>query len=178
MKKNFSMTSVQSTFAARRGIMPPVRAIALIILLIGAGTAFASTATVDVSATVSKINNCKFNTGDSTLNLGVFDPNFQVDRTIKTSLIFKCSGSDDQAVFYINSDFGSFEAGSDIDRKMRHSSMLEAYIPYRLSVDKASGERGRDDDQYCTISIKVKGSDFSEVYSGSYSDVVYISIDQ
>ncbi len=178
MKKKFSITTAQSIFAEKRGLMPPVRVIALIFLLIGAETAVASNATVEVSATVSGINNCKFNTGDSTLNLGVLDPNFQIDRTIKTSLIFKCSGSDDPAVFFINSDFGSFEAGSDIDRKMSHSSMLEAYIPYRLSVDKASGERGRDEDQYCTISIKVKGSDFSEVYSGSYSDVVYISIDQ
>ncbi len=178
MKKNFSITSVQSIFAARRGIMLLIKVFTFLFLLLGADITFASNATVEVSATVSGINNCKFNTGDSTLNLGVLDPNFQIDRTIKTSLIFKCSGSDDPAVFFINSDFGSFEAGSDIDRKMSHSSMLEAYIPYRLSVDKASGERGRDEDQYCTISIKVKGSDFSEVYSGSYSDVVYISIDQ
>lgn len=132
MKKNFSITSFQSIFAEIRCIMHPVKLIATIFLLIGADITFASTATVDVSATVSRINNCKINTSDSTLNLGVLNPNFQVDKTIKTSLVFKCSGSDDPAVFYINSDFGSFEAGSDIVRKMSHSSMLEAFIPYRL----------------------------------------------
>lgn len=178
MKKKFSKTSVRPICAEIRGIMSPARVIALIFLFIVADTASASNATVEVSATVSRINNCKFNTGDSTLNLGILDPNLHVDRAIKTSLIFKCSGSDEPAAFYLNSDLGSFKAGSDIDRKMNHSSMLEAFIPYSLSIDKSPGEGGRDEEQYCTISIKVKGSDYSEVYAGSYSDVVYISIDQ
>ena len=151
--------------------MPPIVLAFFLFYFLPADISFASNATVDVSATVQRINQCKFNTNDSTLDLGILDPESPLDRTITTSLIFKCAGSDDLAVFSISSDF----EGSSGGRKMRNSS-IEAYIPYNLSLNNASGAVERNMDQSLTISINVKGADYRELYSGSYSDVVYISI--
>lgn len=151
--------------------MPPIVIAFFLFYFLQADISFASNATLDVSATVQRINQCKFNTNDSTLDLGVLDPESPVDRTITTSLLFKCAGSDDLTVFSISSDFG----GPGADRKMRSSS-IEAYIPYNLSLNKASGAVERNMDQSLTISINIKGADYGQVYSGSYSDVVYISI--
>lgn len=158
--------------------MPLVRLTASLFLLITitADVLFAYNATVDVSATVGIIKNCKFNTSDSLLSLGVLDPEVHVDRTLKTSFIFKCSGSDAPAVFFNVSDSGQFDPGVSIDRKMKHSSMQESYIPYKLSLEKISGVEERDIDQSLNILISVKGSDYRDVYSGAYSDVVYISV--
>jgi hypothetical protein len=152
--------------------MPPIVIAFFLFYFLPADISFASNATVDVSATVQRINQCKFNTNDSTLDLGVLDPESPIDRTITTSLIFKCAGSDDLAVFSISSDF---EGSSGGGRKMRNSS-IEAYIPYNLSMNNASGVVERNMDQSLTVSINVKGADYRELYSGSYSDVVYISI--
>lgn len=151
--------------------MPPIVIVLCLFYFLSAGISYAATAAVNVSATVQRINQCAFNTNDSTLDLGVLDPESPNDRTITTSLIFKCAGSDDLTVFSINSDF----EGASADRKMRNSS-IEAYIPYNLSMNKASGEVEMNMNQSLTVSINVKGADYREVYSGSYSDVVYISI--
>lgn len=156
--------------------MPLVRLMASLFLLITADTLFAYNATVDVSATVSIIKNCKFNTSDSLLSLGVLDPEVQVDRTLKTSIIFKCSGSDAPAVYFNVSDSGQFDSGVSIDRKMKHSSIQESYIPYKLSLEKVSGVEELNIDQSLNLLISVKGTDYRQVYSGVYSDVIYISV--
>lgn len=156
--------------------MPLVRLMASLFLLITADTLFAYNATVDVSATVSIIKNCKFNTSDSLLSLGVLDPEIQVDRTLKTSFIFKCSGSDAPAVYFNVSDSGQFDSGVSIDRKMKHSYMEESYIPYKLSLEKVSGVEELNIDQSLNLLISVKGTDYRQVYSGVYSDVIYISV--
>lgn len=156
--------------------MPPVVIALCLFYFLSSGISYAATAAVNVSATVQHINQCKFNTSDSTLDLGVLDPKSPIDRTITTSLVFKCAGSDAATDFAISDDPDSLEASPHGDRKMKHSTMPDSSIPYEVSISKIGGEAQRNVEQSVMISVKIKGDDYRELYSGGYSDVVYISI--
>lgn len=154
----------------------PLIILPLLLFFLSTSVSYAATAAVKVSATVLKLNQCKFSTGDSALDLGVLDPESPLDRTITTSLIFKCAGSEATADFAINDDSGSLEMDPQAGRKMKHATMPDSSIPYEVSISKTGGEAQRNVDQSITISVKIKGEDYRNIYSGGYSDVVYISI--
>lgn len=152
--------------------MPPIVIALCLFYFLSAGISYAATAAINVSATVLSINQCKFNTDDSTLDLGVLDPESPVDRTITTSLVFKCAGSDASIDFAINDD----ETVPYANRKMKHSTLPDSAIPYQFSINKTAGEAQRNVEQTVMVSVKIKGVDYRDVYSGGYSDIVYISI--
>ena len=157
----------------REVLMPRIITALCIFYFLSTGVSCAATAAVNVSATVLSINQCKFNTGESTLDLGVLDPESPIDRTLTTSMVFRCAGSDASTAFAINDDSDTVLPS---DRKMKHSTVPDASIPYEVSFNKIPGEAQRNVEQTVMVSVRIKGKDYRDVYSGGYSDVVYISI--
>lgn len=133
------------------------------------------TSIVSVSAVVLSKSECKFNSKTSNLNFGNLDPANPVDKTVATSITFKCVGSAPMATFFITDDDGLYETGPDQNR-MRHSTITSEYLPYSLTLDPTTGTVPKNTNQTLTITGKVKGVDYQDVAAGNYLDTVVISI--
>ncbi len=130
---------------------------------------------VTVTATVLSKSQCKFNSKTAALSFGNIDPSTPVDTTVTTSITFRCGGSSPNATFSITDDDGLYETGPDANR-MRHSINTTEYIPYTLTLNPTSGTVPKNSDQNLTITGTVKGVDYQDALTGSYSDMVVISI--
>ena len=130
---------------------------------------------VTVSATVLSKSQCKFNSKTSTLNFGDLDPANPVDKTVSTSVTFRCGGSAPNATFSITDDDGLYETGPDANQ-MRHTTITTEYLAYSLTLNPTSGTVPKNTDQTLTIMGTVRGVDYQDALAGSYSDTVVISI--
>ena len=89
----------------------------------------ADTEIVTVSATVLSKNNCKFNSATAALAFGTLESANPVNKTVSTTITFRCAGKDLNATFFISDDDGLHETGPNANR-MRHATSLTEYIPY------------------------------------------------
>jgi hypothetical protein len=135
----------------------------------------ADTHMVAVTATVLSKSQCKFNSKTSNLNFGNLDPANPIDKTTSTSITFRCGGSAPNATFSITDDDGLYETGPNANR-MRHTTITTEYLSYSLTLNPTSGTLPKNTDQTLTIAGTVKGVDYQDALSGSYSDTVVISI--
>ena len=151
--------------------------VALILFILGIASIVnaADTHMVAVTATVLSKSECKFNSKTSNLNFGNVDPANPIDKTTSTSITFRCGGSPPSATFSITDDDGLYETGPDANR-MRHTTVTTEYLLYSLTLNPTSGTVPKNTDQTLTITGTVKGVDYQDALSGSYSDTVVISI--
>jgi spore coat protein U-like protein len=131
---------------------------------------------LSVTATVVSRNDCRFNTGTSSLNFGTLDPGNPSDKTVNTSVTFRCGGSAPMAIFSITHDSGLYETATDAPR-MRNATVTTEYLPYTLSLSPTSGTVRRNTNRTLTISGTVQGTYFQNAYAGNYRDRVVISIE-
>jgi spore coat protein U-like protein len=136
----------------------------------------ASTNSVAVTATVLSKNQCKFSTATAALNFGNLDPANPVDKTVSTSVNFRCMGSSPTATFFINDDDGLYESDANTNR-MRHTSVGTEYIPYSFTLDPTSGTIPKNTPQTLTISGTVNGTDYQDAATGTYADTVVITVE-
>lgn len=146
--------------------------------LIAANTCYAgSTSTVSVSAVVLSKGNCKFRSNTAALGFGSLDPGNPVDRTVNTTLIFRCQANGNNLItFSITDDSGLYETGPNAPR-MRNTTYTTQYLPYTLTLNPTSGSVPKTVDQTLTVTGTVKGVDYQNALTGNYSDTVTISID-
>jgi spore coat protein U-like protein len=131
---------------------------------------------VSVTATVLSKSQCKFNSNTATLNFANLDPANPVDRTVQTSITFRCGGSAPNATFSITDDDGSYEIASDKNR-MRHTTTFTEYLPYSLTLSPTSGTVPKNTNQTVTVTGTVRGVDYQNAATGNYSDTVVITIE-
>jgi spore coat protein U-like protein len=116
--------------------------ILLIALILNAALSYpvnaADTSTVTVNATVVSKNNCKFNSATVALAFGTLDPANPDDKTVNTTINFRCAGSSPMATFFMSDDDGLNETGPNANR-MKHSTIGTEYIPYAFTLNPTSG---------------------------------------
>jgi spore coat protein U-like protein len=156
-------------------LMIRIAALILISIFWASLATAAETNLITVTATVISKSQCKFNTSASNIDFGNLDPANPVDKTVNTTITFRCGGSAPNATFLISDDDGLYETGSNANR-MRHSTNSAEYLPYTLTLSPVSGTVPKNSDQTLTITGKVKGSDYEDAIAGSFSDSVVISI--
>lgn len=149
--------------------------IILTILLITAIGYAADTGVVSVTAVVLSKSQCKFNSNTANLNFGNLDPANPVDKTITTSVTFRCGGSAPIASFSITDDDGLYEAGQDANR-MRHILTTTEFLPYSLTLSPTSGTIPKNTDETLTLTGTVRGADYQDALAGSFSDTVTLTI--
>jgi hypothetical protein len=151
----------------------------LIILILNAALLQAVHATdmstVTVSATVVSKSNCKFRSATAALNFGSLDPSNPVNKSVNTSINFRCAGSAPIATFFISDDDGLYETGPNANR-MRHTTINTEYIPYTFTLNPISGTVPKNSDQTLTISGTVNGTDYQNAATGTHSDTVVITL--
>jgi spore coat protein U-like protein len=163
---------MQRHFRAER-----IRATILIITIISIATiGYAGNSTISVSAVVLSDNNCTFGTHTASLNFGNLDPANPVDRTLSTSVQFRCGGRDTWATFSISDNGGLYSTGPDAPR-MRRTAAPIAYLPYSLDLNPITATVRRRTWQTLTISATVRGVDYQDAAMGNYRDTVAISIE-
>jgi hypothetical protein len=135
----------------------------------------ANTSIVTVSATVVSKSNCKFRSATAALNFGSLDPSNPINKSVNTSIIFRCAGSAQNATFFISDDDGLYETGPNANR-MRHTTIGTEYIPYTFTLNPTSGTVPKNSDQALTISGTVNGIDYQNAATGNYSDSVVITL--
>jgi len=131
---------------------------------------------VSVTATVLSRSQCRFNSNTAALNFANLDPANPVDRTVNTSITFRCGGSAPSATFSITDDDGLYEVGSGRNR-MRHTTTFTEYLPYSLALSPTSGTVPKNTDQTVTVTGTVRGVDYQNAATGNYSDSVVITIE-
>jgi spore coat protein U-like protein len=154
-----------------------IRAIILIITVIVIATisCAADSNVVSVTAVVLSDNFCTFRTHSATLNFGNLDPANPVDRTVSTSIQFRCGGVDRRATYFISDNDGLYATGPNAPR-MRHTTTTTEYLPYQLNYLE-SGTVPRRVWETLTISGTVRGVDYQDAAVGSYRDTVTVSIE-
>ena len=135
----------------------------------------ASTSSIAVTATVLSKNQCKFSTATAALSFGNLDPANPINKTVNTSITFRCMGSSPIATFLINDDDGLYETGPNANR-MRHSTLGAEYIPYSFALNPRTGNVPKNTLQTLTISGTVSGLDYQDAATGNYSDTVVITL--
>jgi hypothetical protein len=135
----------------------------------------ANTSTVAVSATVISKNNCRFTTATAALAFGTLEVANPVDKTVNTSIIFRCGGSMPIATYFISDDDGLYETGVNANR-MRHTTLGAEYIPYTFTLSPRTGNVPKNTQQQLTITGTVYGFDYKDAAAGDYSDSVIITI--
>ena len=135
----------------------------------------ADTEIVTVSATVLSKNNCKFNSATAALNFGNLDPANPINKTVDTSITFRCMGSSPMATFFISDDDGLNETGPNANR-MRHTTIGTEYIPYAFTLNPTSDTVPKNTVQTLTISGTVNGTDYQDAAAETYSDTVVITL--
>jgi spore coat protein U-like protein len=136
----------------------------------------ASTSSVTVAATVLSKNQCKFSTSSAALGFGNLDPANPINKTVNTSINFRCMGSSPISTFLINDDDGLYETGPNANR-MRHSTLGAEYIPYSFALTPRTGNVPKNTLQTLTISGTVSGLDYQNAATGNYSDTVIITLE-
>lgn len=131
---------------------------------------------VSVTAIVLSKSQCRFNSNTAALNFANLDPVNPVDRTVDTSITFRCGGSAPNATFSITDDNGLYEAGSGRNR-MRHTTTFTEYLPYSLTLSPTSGTVPKNTDQTVAVTGTVRGVDYQSAAAGNYSDRVVITIE-
>jgi len=136
--------------------------VVILLILQIAGVCYAAgNTTVAVTATVVSKSNCRFNSAAAALNFGSLDPANPVDRTVNTTIGFRCGGSAPNATFFISDDDGLNETVANANR-MRHTTIATEYLPYSFTLNPTSGT--------------VLGSNYQDAYVGGYSDTVILTI--
>jgi spore coat protein U-like protein len=135
----------------------------------------ADTDIVTVNATVLSKSNCKFNSATAAIPFGTLDPSNPVDKTVSTSITFRCAGSSSMATFFISDDDGLYETGPNANR-MKHSTIGTEYIPYEFTLNPTSGTVPKNTVQTLIISGTVNGTDYQNAATGTYSDTVVITL--
>jgi hypothetical protein len=137
----------------------------------------ADTGNVAVSATVLSGHNCRFSgaTSSAALNFGNLDPANPVDRTVSSSVNFRCNGGGPLATFFISDDDGLYETGLDANR-MRHTTIITEYIPYTFTLNPTTGTIPRNTLRTLTLTGTVYGTDYQNAVTGSYLDAVVLTI--
>lgn len=137
----------------------------------------ADTATVAVSAVVVSDNDCRFRPRSPTvtLNFGTLDPANPVDKTVSTTLTFRCRGRDRTVVWAIEDDDGQYETGPDQNR-MRHTTVWTEFIPYTFDVIPRTGTTPRNQAVTVTLTATVRGVDYQNAFVGNYADVVTLTL--
>jgi spore coat protein U-like protein len=133
------------------------------------------TSTVTVSATVVSKNQCKFNSATAALAFGNLDAANPTNKTVNTSITFRCMGSSPMATFFMSDDDGLYETGPNANR-MRHTTIGTEYIPYLFSLSPPSGTVPKNTVQALTITGTVNGVDYENAATGTYSDTVVITL--
>jgi spore coat protein U-like protein len=136
-------------------------------LTVIAGSAFADTTTVNVSATVT--GTCKFLTGGA------------VTYTLDPSVGTLATGSVTQPTFWctkgtsysIADDNGANKSGTTY--RMKHATLGE-YVPYTFTYTKTGSGGGKTSTITMNIASTVLGTDYINASSGSYSDIVTLTI--
>jgi len=131
---------------------------------------------VSVTATVLSKNQCRFNSNTAALNFANLDPANPVDRTVNTSITFRCGGSAPNATFSVTDDDALYEVGSGRNR-MRHTTTFTEYLPYSLTLSPTSGTIPKNTDQTVAVTGTVRGVDYQDATMGNYSDTVVVSIE-
>jgi hypothetical protein len=153
----------------------------VIVLLLNSvlcySAAAADTSIVVVNATVLSNNNCRFSgaTSSAALNFGNLDPANPVDRTVNTTVNFRCNGGSRNATFFISDDDGLYETGLNANR-MRHATLVTEFIPYTFTLNPITGTVPRNTLQTLTITGTVNGTDYQNAIPGLYSDTVVLTI--
>jgi spore coat protein U-like protein len=137
----------------------------------------ADTSIVAVNATVLTNNNCRFSgvTSSAALNFGNLDPANPVDRTVNSSVNFRCNGGSPMATFFISDDDGLYETGLNANR-MRHTTTITEFIPYTFTLNPITGTIPRNTLQTLTLTGTVNGTDYQNAVPGTYLDSVVITI--
>jgi spore coat protein U-like protein len=132
---------------------------------------------VSVTATVITKGNCTFRSRNYTLNFGSLDPVNPIDKSVSTSIIFRCQAQGNAPItFAIKDDEGLYETGPDAPR-MRHATQFTEYLPYRLTLNPVSGTVPKTVDQTLTVTGTIQGVDYQDAVAGTYSDRVVITIE-
>jgi spore coat protein U-like protein len=163
---------MQSQFRTKK-IFPIILIITIITIT---AVSYAQDSTISVSAVVLSDNFCTFRTHAASLNFGNLDPANPVDRTLSTSVQFRCGGRDTWATFSISDNDGLYSTGPDAPR-MRRTAAPIAYLPYSLDLDPITATVRRRTWQTLTISATVRGVDYQDAAMGNYRDTVAISIE-
>lgn len=155
--------------------MKKILLVAISILILTSPIYAADTGIVSVTAVVVSNNDCSFETSNASLNFGNLDPSNPIDRSVSTSIRFRCRGGDRWVTFFIDDDDGLYEESPNGNR-MRHTTILTEYLPYSFNLNPITGTVPRRTWQTLTITGTVKGVDYENAAMGSYSDTVTISI--
>jgi len=132
---------------------------------------------LNVTATVISKGNCTFRTKTSALNFGSLDPANPVDKSVDTTIIYRCQAQGNNPItFTITDNSGLYKTGSNAPR-MRHTTQLTEYISYRLTLNPTSATVPKTIEFPLTITGTVRGVDYQNAAMGNYSDTVVVSID-
>jgi len=132
---------------------------------------------VSVTATVISKGNCTLRSHTSTLSFGSLDPVTPIDKSVSTTVIYRCQGQGNAPItFAITDDDGLYETGPSAPR-MRHTTLLTEYLPYRLTLNPTSGTVPKTVEQTLTVTGTVRGVDYQDALAGTYSDSVVITIE-
>jgi spore coat protein U-like protein len=132
---------------------------------------------ISVTATIiSSKGNCTFTSKTAALNFGSLDPANPVDKSVNTTIIYRCQAQGNSLItFAITDNDGLYETGPDAPR-MRHTTQLTEYIPYGLTLNPTSGTVPKVQEFPLTITGTVRGVDYQNAAMGNYSDTVVVSI--
>jgi spore coat protein U-like protein len=165
---------MQDHFGAKR-IYATILSLTVVLLATVANAADSNL--VSVTATVISRGNCTFRSRTSTLSFGTLDPVTPVDKSVSTTLIYRCQAQGNAPItFAIMDDDGLYEAGPNAPR-MRHTTQLTEYLPYRLTLNPTSGTAPKTVEQTLTVTGTVRGVDYQDALAGAYSDSVVITIE-
>ena len=131
---------------------------------------------LSVTATVISKGNCTFHTKTSALDFGSLDPANPIDKSVNTTIIYRCQAQGNRPItFTITDDGGLYETGPNAPR-MRHTTQPTEYLSYSLTLNPTSGTVPKTVDFPLTITGTVRGVDYQNVAVGNYSDTVVVSI--
>jgi len=141
------------------------------------------TATVSVQANVRAT--CFFTTTSATLNFGnLYQGSAPPDVTVTASLTFKCTSNN--TAYTITDDNGQYYDGTT--QRMRHATVTTAFIPYTYCYTTGTAPNPCNTDTpsfngtggtapiTLNISATVRGTDYANAQTGSYSDTVTMTI--
>ena len=148
-----------------------------IFMLAGIGYT-ADSNTVSVTAVVISRGNCTFRpprNATATLDFGSLDPANPMDKNATATLIVRCQAQGNNLLtYYISDDAGLYETGPNASR-MKHTTQTE-YLPYSFIVDPRSETVNKIYERTLTITGTIRGVNYQDARSGSYTDTVVLSI--
>ena len=132
---------------------------------------------VSVTATVISRGNCTFRSRTAALDFGSLDPASPIDKSVSTTIIYRCQAQGNRPItFAMTDDDGLYETGPNAPR-MRHTTQPTEYMPYSITLNPTSGTVPKTQEFPLTVTGTVRGLDYQDARTGSYSDTVVVSID-